>query len=78
MASRPKESGTISVHIFLRGQKQRTFIENFQWWAERDSHKMMTRRFKQITAMCRIDIEENPWHNDRLLLQQFLEEGLLR
>ena len=53
-----------------------THVEILQRWPEREADEVVAGRVEQVPAMCGVDIEEDARDDNRLLLQQLLEEGL--
>ena len=48
---------------------ERTFIKNLNWWTERDTNEMMTRRVEEVSSVRRVNIEENTGDDNSLFFQ---------
>ncbi len=46
-----------------------THVEILQRRPEREADEVVARRVEQVPAVCGVDIEEDAWDDDRLLLQ---------
>lgn len=55
---------------------QRTSVKIFYRGPEGNPDELVARRIEQVAAVSRVDIEEDSWDYDRLLLEEFLEECL--
>lgn len=54
----------------------RTFVEILEGRPERDAHEVVARRVEQVTTVRRVNVEEDAGDDNRLLLQELLEERL--
>ena len=52
----------------------KTLVEVLQGWAEREADEVVAGRVEQVTAVGRVDVEEDAGDDDALLLEQLLEE----
>lgn len=53
-----------------------TLVKVLERRAEGNAHEVVARRVEQVSAVSRVDVEEDSGNHDGLLLQQFLEERL--
>ena len=49
-------------------------LQRIHLWSITEAYKMMTRTIKQITSLARVQIEENPRHDNNALFETRLEE----
>lgn len=53
---------------------KRTLVQVLQWGAERQTHEVVARGVEEVAAVRGVDVEEDAGDDDRLLLQELLEE----
>ena len=64
--------------LYAKGTKRNlTHVEILQRWPEREADEVVAGRVEQVPAMWGVDIEEDARDDNRLLLQQLLEECLV-
>ena len=51
-----------------------TLVEVLERRAEREAHEVVARRVEEVPAVRGVDVEEDAGDDDRLLLEQLLEE----
>ena len=53
-----------------------TLVQVLQRGAKRDPDKVVAGRVEEVSMVRRVDVEEDPWDDDRLFLQKLFEESL--